>query len=128
MHPADPRLSLVRSQPDYEVFSLGKYMFRPATVLFPQQIEIHSLIYDNHYHEIGKDVNFVGVRLNHYWTLSRHFWQMKIERGSPVDGGWRKDWAQFERKNSNMSLVNLELKYLVSEGYEEQRLRHVGEE
>jgi len=118
LHPKDPRMSLIRAREDFYDYGTGKYMFRPGVIIFPQQLEIHSLIYDNHYHEKGIVADLQHMQLNHYWTLSEYFWNLKISRGSPFRETWRKDWGQFERKNSDMVVDNLYLKNLASIGYE----------
>ena len=114
-HAKDPRLALTMSRGEF--YTLSKYMFRTNTLLFAQQIEIHSLIHDNKYWKDGHVYDMTRVYCNHYWTQSKAYWAIKIERGSAFQENWRKSWNFYEERNSQHTNNNTMLRDLVLNGY-----------
>lgn len=100
-HPLDVR-RLVRCQP--ALHPDHKYIVRTSIVRDADQVWIHRLL--DHAPTDRLAVDDEGLRLHHYQTQSRHYFQtVKMARGDAdgflPDNG--RDWAYYARANENMT-------------------------
>lgn len=104
-HPLDIRVALTWRRPELDVDH--KYMVRTRIVRDPAQVWIHCLLHHSPTDRILVDDE--GMRMFHYTTQSRHFFEtVKMVRGDadgnlPVTG---RDWTYYDRLNKGMEVTD----------------------
>jgi hypothetical protein len=112
-HPLDVRVALTRRQT--RLHAEHKYMVRTRIVRDPAQVWIHRLLQHSPTDRIVFDDD--GLRLFHYQTQSRHYFEsVKMVRGD-ADGflaDTARDWAYYARANEGMDTTDTTLRDMIA--------------